>query len=117
MSRCTAPIKGHRTISGKESCPACGGRDYPHYVSYSQNISPSLNTNSLTRSSIQNRLKARWSTQGSKILYTSAELRMLTPIRENIEKNVFSEEAYDVFLCHAWDDRKDIAKDLYDCLE
>ena len=24
MSRCTAPVNGHRTASGREACPACG---------------------------------------------------------------------------------------------
>lgn len=39
---------------------------------------------------------------------------MLTPIRENVEKRFSVPELWDVFLCHAWDDRKVIAKELHD---
>lgn len=42
---------------------------------------------------------------------------MLTPIRENIEKRFSVPDLRDVFLCHAWDDRKNIAKELHDLLE
>ncbi len=49
--------------------------------------------------------------------YTPAEVRTLTPIRENVEKRASLPELRDVFLCHAWDDRKGAAKDLHDLLE
>ena len=34
MARCTAPVQGHRTASGRAACPACGG-GYRGYGSYS----------------------------------------------------------------------------------
>lgn len=49
--------------------------------------------------------------------YTSAEIRALTPIRETVERIVPQTDRRDVFLCHAWDDRKDAAKELHDLLE
>ena len=61
--------------------------------------------------------KARWSPVGSTVLYTPAEIRTLTPVRENVEKRSKSTDFRDVFLCHAWDDRKDAAKELHDLLE
>lgn len=51
------------------------------------------------------------------MLYTPTEVRALTPVRENAEKRAAQPELRDVFLCHAWDDRKGAAKDLHDLLE
>jgi predicted nucleotide-binding protein len=44
-------------------------------------------------------------------------VRALTPIRESVEKRATLPEIRDVFLCHAWDDRKGVAKELHDLLE
>lgn len=120
MARCTAPVHGHRTASGRASCPVCGGsyRGYNSYSSYSPSY-PSLSNSSTSRSSGggQTRKTARWSSVGSTILYTPEEIRTLTPVRENIEKRSKLPDLRDVFLCHAWDDRKDAAKELHDLLE
>lgn len=51
------------------------------------------------------------------MVYTSAEVRTLTPLRENVEKRSSVPDLRDVFLCHAWDDRKGAAKELHDLLE
>jgi hypothetical protein len=51
------------------------------------------------------------------LLYTPAEVRTLTPVRENVEKRSSVLDLRDVFLCHAWDDRKGAAKELHDMLE
>jgi hypothetical protein len=51
------------------------------------------------------------------VLYTPAEVRALTPIRENVEKLAPQPDLRDVFLCHAWDDRQGAAKELHDALE
>jgi hypothetical protein len=122
MSRCTAPVHGHRTASARENCPACGGRgsyrSYNSYPSYSSPYSSSSNSSvSRSSSSGQSRTKARWSSAGSTILYTPSEIRTLTPVRENVEKRSDLPDLRDVFLCHAWDDRKDAAKELHDLLE
>lgn len=122
MARCTAPINGHRTASGRANCPACGGgyRTYGFYSSYpsysSSCFSSTNNLKSNNSHSGETRKKASWSPVASTILYTSAEIRTLTPVRENVVKRSKIPDLRDVFLCHAWDDRKDAAKELYDIL-
>jgi hypothetical protein len=84
-------------------------------------------------------IKPRWSRGGSRsrggsgygggtvILYTPNEVLSLTPVRESIEKQFAVEkqlvaqhlpvpDTRDYFLCHAWDDRKEAAKELHDML-
>jgi len=120
MARCTAPVHGHRTESGRANCSACGGSRYRSYTPYSSYSTPhsSLSSSSTGRSSSgQTKTKARWAPVGSTILYTPSEIRTLTPVRENIEKRLSLPDLRDVFLCHAWDDRKGAAKELHDLLE
>ncbi len=119
MSRCTAPTYGHRTASGAANCPACGRNSrYGYgYSNHSFNPTYSQNSGSQSSSSAQSRTKARWSAIGSTVVYTPAEIRTLTPVRENIEKRSNLPDLRDVFLCHAWDDRKEAAKELHDLLE
>jgi hypothetical protein len=50
------------------------------------------------------------------VAYTPAEVRTLTPVRENVERRAPFPDLRDVFLCHAWDDRKGCAKELHDLL-
>ena len=45
------------------------------------------------------------------------EIRTLSPVRDNVEKRIEIPDLRDVFLCHAWDDRKGAAKELHDLLE
>lgn len=127
MARCTAPRYGHRTSSGAAACPACGSRysryssynSYQSYPSYNSPYSSNGNNSSSKGSggSSSRSVKPRWSSGGSAIYYTPAEVRTLTPIRENIEKRISVPDLRDVFLCHAWDDRKGTAKELHDMLE
>lgn len=125
MARCTAPVQGHRSASAAAACPACGSR-YGGYRSYAyspSSYSPSYSSSETGgggRSSAGgsgSHAKPRWSRAGSSVVYTPAEVRTLTPIRENVEKRVSVPDLRDVFLCHAWDDRKGAAKDLHDLLE
>lgn len=51
------------------------------------------------------------------MVYTTAEVRTLTPLRESVEKRASLPDLRDVFLCHAWDDRGGVAKELHDLLE
>jgi len=51
------------------------------------------------------------------VSYTPADVRALTPIRDSIEKQMRLPETRDIFLCHAWDDRRGAAKELHDLLE
>ena len=50
-------------------------------------------------------------------MYTPEQVRALTPIRESVEKQASLPDLRDAFLCHAWDDRQGIAKELHDALE
>jgi hypothetical protein len=50
-------------------------------------------------------------------VYTPTEVRALAPIRDTVEKRASLPDLRDVFLCHAWDDRKGAAKELHDLLE
>lgn len=51
------------------------------------------------------------------MVYTPAEVRSLTPVRDKVENRAPRPDLRDVFLCHAWDDRGGVAKDLHDLLE
>ncbi|HEV3458581.1 MAG TPA: toll/interleukin-1 receptor domain-containing protein [Thermoanaerobaculia bacterium] len=132
MSRCTAPVLGHRTASGRENCPVCGGRGYGGYGGYRSSY-PSYPSSGSSggayyssgssgggRSSgggSGSSARPRWSRVGSSVAYTPAEVRALTPIRESVEKRAPLPDLRDVFLCHAWDDRSGAAKELHDLLE
>jgi hypothetical protein len=61
--------------------------------------------------------RPRWSRSGSAVVYTPAEVRTLTPIRNSVEKRAHLPDPRDVFLCHAWDDRRGVAKELHDLLQ
>src|SRR5271157_4847326 len=126
MARCTAPVRGHRTESGRAACPACGGgyRGYGGYGSYSYpSYSPSYSSSGSSgggRSSVGgsgSSGRPRWSRAGSSVAYTPAEVRALTPVRDSVEKRAPLPDLRDVFLCHAWDDRRGAAKELNDLLE
>ena len=118
MARCTAPKRGHRTASGRADCPACGG-GYS-YGSYShQSYSPPRSSGGGQSIGGGGGGSGRpsWSRAGSSVSYTPAEVRTLTPVRQNVEKRASAPDLRDVFLCHAWDDRKGAAKELHDLLE
>jgi hypothetical protein len=61
--------------------------------------------------------RPRWSRAGSAVAYTPAEVRALTPVRDSVEKRAHLPDLRDIFLCHAWDDRRGAAKELHDRLE
>lgn len=123
MARCTAPVNGHRTASGAAACPACRhSSGYSSYLPYSSPYSLSGRGGSSWGGQSSGggsgaSVRPRWSRAGSSVVYTSAEVRTLTPVRENVEKLASVPDLRDVFLCHAWDDRKGIAKQLHDLLE
>lgn len=125
MARCTAPVNGHRTASGAAACPACSSRSRG-YGSYSSSYFSPYSSSGSSGSSWGGRssvggsgssARPRWSRAGSSVVYTPAEVRTLTPVRENVEKRASVPDLRDVFLCHAWDDRKGAAKELHDLLE
>jgi hypothetical protein len=123
MARCTAPVRGHRTASAAAECPACGGRyrgrrDYGSYSSYRPSYSVSGSSGGAQSSGTgpSSSARPRWSPAGSSVVYTPAQVRALTPIRQSVEKRA-SVDLRDIFLCHAWDDRHGAAKQLHDLLE
>ncbi|TKJ76890.1 TIR domain protein [Pseudomonas sp. CFBP13509] len=124
MSRCTAPVHGHRSASARAACPACGS-GYSGYGSRSYSSSsyapsyssPSHGGGGRSGGGSSSSPRPRWSKAGSSVAYTSAEVRTLTPVRENVERRATVPDLRDVFLCHAWDDRKGSAKELHDVLE
>ncbi|NQY59625.1 MAG: toll/interleukin-1 receptor domain-containing protein [Cognatishimia sp.] len=127
MARCTAPVRGHRSAAAAAACPACSGRSrgyggygggYGSYSSYSPSYTrPTVGSSGRSSGDGRGSSKPKWSPAGSSVLYTPTEVRALTPVRENVERRASQPELRDVFLCHAWDDRKDAAKDLHDLLE
>lgn len=124
MARCTAPVRGHRSAAAAAKCPACGSRysrysGYSSYGSYPFPSYSSLGSGGGGRSSGggSGSTRPRWSRAGSSVLYTPAEVRALTPVRETVEKLASAPERRDFFLCHAWDDRAGAAKELHDLLE
>lgn len=125
MAQCTAPARGHRSPSATANCPACRGgwgrsRGYgysPPSYSYSHpSYSSGIGGGGRISGGSSRSMKPRWSRAGSAILYSPAEVRALTPVRENVEKQA-TLDLRDVFLCHAWDDRQGAAKQLHDLLE
>ncbi|WP_346429455.1 toll/interleukin-1 receptor domain-containing protein [Superficieibacter sp. HKU1] len=118
MARCTAPVRGHSSAAAAAACPACRyrSRSYGSYdSSYSSSGSSGGNNGGGGSSSGSSR--PRWSKSGSSVSYTSAQVQSLTPIRQTVETRAVEQpDLRDVFLCHAWDDRQGIAKELYDLL-
>lgn len=125
MSRCTAPVQGHRSPSAAANCPACGSRygRYGGYSSYGSYATPSYSSSGISvggRSSSGgsgSSARPRWSPAGSSVVYTPTEVLALTPIRNSVENLPKLPDIRDVFLCHAWDDRQGAAKQLHDLLE
>jgi len=126
MARCTAPVYGHRSASAAANCPACGGRygGYRSSYGYSSGFSSSYPSGGGSSSSGggmstgSGSSKPRWSRVGSSVSYTPAEVVSLTPVREAVEAAAAAKpDLRDCFLCHAWDDRQGVAKQLHDLLE
>ncbi len=117
MARCTAPVLGHRSASAAAACPVCGSGYGKSYSSPSYSPPRSSGGGQSNGGASGGRARPRWSRAGSSVVYTPAEVRTLTPVRENVEKRAALPDLRDVFLCHAWDDRKGAAKELHDLLE
>lgn len=121
MAQCTAPVQGHRTASGRASCPACSGRSYGYYSNYNP-YTPNYGYSSGgsdrgTSGGSSRNARPRWSPSSSSAVYSPSEVRALAPVREAVEAQGVLPDRYDLFLCHAWDDRRKTAKDLHDALE
>src|SRR5260370_18649658 len=123
MSGCTAPVRGHRTASGAANCPACGSRSYyrsPSY--YTPPTRPSWSGGGGSSSGgssggSSSGGKSRRLRGGGAVSYTAAEWRTIEPLARQAEEQAREHpERRDLFLCHAWDDRKGAARELCDLL-
>lgn len=113
MARCTAPVYGHRTASGRANCPACGGRSYYRSSYYTP---PATQYRGGGGGSSSGGSSSRLG--GGSVSYTPAERRTLEPVARQAEKQAVAHpERRDLFLCHAWDDRNSAAKELHGLLK
>lgn len=127
MAQCTAPILGHIRGGGAD-CPVHGrgggygygyGYSPPSYGSYSPPSAPTRRSASLTRGGAggggggRRTARPKWQPSSSTVSYTSQQVRDLEPVHNAV---VTRTQGHDVFLCHAWPDRKADAKDAYDLL-
>lgn len=122
MARCTAPVRGHSSAAAAAACPACRNRrssySYDSYPPYSSSSSSGGGSYGGSSGGASSSAKPRWSKSGSSVSYTTAQVQSLTPIRQSVERLAIEQpDLRDVFLCHAWDDRQGIAKELHDLLE
>ena len=126
MARCTAPVRGHRSASAAAACPACRGvADKPLQrlrivlaPSYSSppGSSGSSGSSGSGGGGSGSSARPRWSPAGSSVSYTPAQVLALTPVRKASRTRAQQPDLRDVFLCHAWDDRQGVAKELHDLL-
>jgi hypothetical protein len=123
MSRCTAPVYGHRTASGAANCPACGSRSsYRSPSYYTPPTRPSWSGGGGSSSggssgSSSGAGKSRRLRGGGAVSYTAAEWRTTEPLARQAEEQARTHpERRDLFLCHAWDDRDGAARELCDLL-
>jgi TIR domain len=118
LARCTAPVLGHRSASAAAACPACAGRYSRSSSSYGSYSPPSYSSSGGSGGRSSSTAKPRWSQTGSSVSYTLAQVQSLTPVRNAVEAKAAEQpDLRDTFLCHAWDDRQGVAKQLHDLLE
>ena len=91
MSRCTAPVQGHRTSSGAAACPVHGGRGYGYYSPTPSYYSPpSYSPRSggggtgSSGGSGSGRTRPKWSPSSSPVTYSPEQVRALTPYRRTV---------------------------------
>ena len=125
MATCTAPVLGHRSASAEAACPACRGRGrYSGYSSHGSYSPPSYysqpqssgGSGGSSGGGSGSSARPRWSRAGSSVIYTPTQVLALTPVRNSVESLAQQPDLRDVFLCHAWDDRHGVAKQLHDLL-
>lgn len=119
MARCTALVRGH---SSAAECPVRRYRTR-RYSGYSSQPYSSIGGGNGYRSSTggasssSGSQRSRLSMPGSIVSYTYAQIVSLTPVREAVETRFPQQpDLRDVFLCHAWDERRKSAKELHDLL-
>lgn len=144
MAQCTAPILGHIRGGGAD-CPVHGGR-YGGYGGYGDPYYqrpaytpplpradepvappapkryPSFSRSSSGSSRISSggggrRTSSSSRTKRSAVTYSVREFQTLKPVREQVVRIADAATGQrDLFLCHAWDDRKGVALELHNLL-
>lgn len=124
VMRCTAPSQGHRTPGGAAACPVHGRSSYRSNTSHSSPSSYASPTPSRSGGGSgssggggSRSARPRWSPANSPVAYTSDEVAALDRYRSKAEAVGPRAKSYDLFLCHAWDDRRGTATELHDLLE
>lgn len=125
MSRCTAPVEGHRSAAAAARCPACRGRSSyrpsstysPPFNPYSARVGGS-SAGSRASGNGGSSGRSRQTRAGGWASYSPTEWRSIAPIVRKAEDQARNHpERRDLFLCHAWDDRDGVAADLYNHLQ
>lgn len=115
MAQCTAPIDGHRTASGAANCPACRGSRSRGYSTSSAYSSPPRRSSTVshTPSAIRSS-NSRQTRSGKSVFYSPAEWQQIEPFTKEAHTQANNHpERRDLFLCHAWDDRLESARELH----
>ena len=130
MAQCTAPVRGHIRGGGAD-CPVHGYQYRRRYGSYGGGSysSPSYSVPAYSAPaprrypSYASRSSGGGGGGGSSwarrsaVTYSSGEYQTLNPVREQVVQIAQTyPDRRDLFLCHAWDDRKGAALDLYNDL-
>ncbi len=143
MAQCTAPILGHIRGGGAD-CPVHGGRyggygryrdPYDERPTYTpppprvESVAPpepkrypsfSRSSGGPSRSSgggRRRRTSTSSRTRRSGVTYSVREYQTLNPVREQVVRVADASTGQrDLFLCHAWDDRKGAALELHNLL-
>lgn len=123
--QCTAPVRGH-VRGGGADCPVHGGRgSYDYYYQPQTYVPPRVVTPPPARypsyaSRSGGGAAGRSSSSRSRraqVSYSAVEYKTLNPVREQVEKVAHAIDVQrDLFLCHAWDDRKGAALELNNLL-
>lgn len=143
MAQCTAPVRGHIRGGGAD-CPVHGGRyggysRYDRYPDYPPRqpayqapvvpvvVPPKLHPSYASRASSSGgassggsrRTSSASRSRRASVSYSPAEYRVVQPIREQAERIAridTSNDMRDLFLCHAWNDRRGSALEFYELL-
>lgn len=137
MAQCTAPVYGHIRGGGAD-CPVHGGRyggysgyqdpyyERPTYTPPPAQVAPVGSSTpkrypSFSRSSSGSsggrRTTTASRTRRSAVSYSVREYQTLNPVREQVVGIAVAATAQrDLFLCHAWDDRRGAALELHGLL-
>lgn len=126
MSLCTAPVRGHIRGGGAD-CPVHGRSSGYGYGGYSQPTytptpayTPPAHRHASYASKSSGGSGGRSSSsraRRSTVTYSTADYQTLNPVRREVVRLAnTAPDRRDLFLCHAWGDRRGAALDFYNLL-